>query len=288
MAFTITNAFVQQFKNNVLITYQQMGSRLRGAVRIDDITGESEWVERLKDTAAIKKTTRHGDSPLVASVHDNRRVDLADYEWGDLIDKHDKVKMLIQPQNPYAMNARAAFGRSQDDELIAAFNGNAITNKSTPTTVAFPSTQKIVHGSAGLTLKKLIEVIEKFNDKEVPKEDRYFVYSPRALSYLLNDSSITSADYNTVKLLMRGDIDTFMGFTWIMSARLPKTGNIRSLFAWHKPSMVLGIGMDVVTRIAERADKSFSTYVYLMMSIGATRLQEEGVVEIEIDESVAL
>ena len=42
----------------------------------------------------------------------------------------------------------------------------------------------------------------------------------------------------------------------------------------------------VVARIQERPDKSFSTYVYYRMSLGAVRLEEEKVVEIRCDEDL--
>jgi hypothetical protein len=43
--------------------------------------------------------------------------------------------------------------------------------------------------------------------------------------------------------------------------------------------------MDMVTRIDERADKSYSTQVFAAMGIGATRLEEDKVVIVLSDET---
>jgi hypothetical protein len=48
--------------------------------------------------------------------------------------------------------------------------------------------------------------------------------------------------------------------------------------------MKLGIGVEPVSRISERPDKRFSTYVYWRGRFGATRMQEPKVLEILCDE----
>ena len=102
----ITTAFVKQFGTNLEALVQQKGSRLRNAVRIETgITGEEAYFDQLASTAAQKKTTRNSDTPLVKSDHKRRRVAMYDYEWADLIDKEDQLKMLIDPKSMYTQNA---------------------------------------------------------------------------------------------------------------------------------------------------------------------------------------
>ena len=102
---------------------------------------------------------------------------------------------------------------------------------------------------------------------------------------LLGDTNVTSSDFNTVKALVQGEINTFMGFQFIVTNRLSKTGNIRSCFAWAEDGLALAIGKDVMARIDERSDKGYATQVYYCMSIGSTRMEEEKVVQIDCDES---
>ena len=104
-------------------------------------------------------------------------------------------------------------------------------------------------------------------------------------SALLNTTSVTSSDFNTVKALVQGDVDTFLGFKFIVTNRLSIASNIRSCFAWAEDGIALGVGKDVSARIDERADKGYATQVYYCMSIGATRMEEDKVVQIDCDES---
>ncbi len=80
----------------------------------------------------------------------------------------------------------------------------------------------------------------------------------------------------------------YMGFRFVISNRLSVTAaDVRSCFAFVRSGLELGVGQDVMARIEERPDKSFSTYVYYCMTIGATRLEEEKVVEVLVDETLA-
>ena len=56
-------------------------------------------------------------------------VTMETYEWADLIDDSDKVKLLADPTSTYAQAAAAAISRSMDDEIIAAATGSASTGK---------------------------------------------------------------------------------------------------------------------------------------------------------------
>ena len=87
------------------------------------------------------------------------------------------------------------------------------------------------------------------------------------------------------KALVQGEINTFMGFTFHVSTRLTKSGNIRSCFAWAEDGLKMAVGKDVMSRIDERSDKSYSTQVYYCATFGATRMEEEKVVQIDCDES---
>jgi len=123
MSINIDQAFVKQYSANIFHTAQQKGSRLRPFVRVESQKGEVEFFERLGPTNAIKKVSRHSDTPLINSDHSRRAVYLSDYEWADLIDKQDMVRTLIDPANPYVQAASMALGRSQDSEIIQAALG---------------------------------------------------------------------------------------------------------------------------------------------------------------------
>jgi len=210
-----------------------------------------------------------------------------DYEYADLIDQQDKVRTLIDPTSAYANAAAFALGRSMDDEIIAAATGNAFTGATGSTSTALGSDQAITEsGTDGLTIAKLRTAKEKFDLASVdPSLPRYMVVGPRQVSDLLGTTSVTSSDFNTVKALVNGEVDTFMGFKFITSTRLAIASSKRLCIAFAGDGIKLALGKDVMTRIDERSDKGYSTQVYVCMSIGATRMEESKVVSIQAHEA---
>lgn len=286
MSVQITTAFSQQFSSNVQLLSQQMGSILRGAVSEEAVTGEKAFFDQVGSAAAVKRTSRHGDTPLVETPHSRRMVTMDSYEWADLIDDADKVRMLIDPTSTYARAAAAAMGRAMDDAIIAAATGTAKTGKSGGTSTSMLAAHQIAAGSADLTLAKLIEAKKILDLASVdPSIPRHIAVGPDQIEALLNSTTVTSSDFNTVKALVQGEINTFMGFQFHVSTRLAKSGNNRTCFAWAEDGIKLAVGKDVMSRIDERSDKSYSTQVYYCATFGATRMEEEKVVSIVCDES---
>ena len=286
MSIEITTAFVEQYKSNVFHLAQQKGSRLRDAVKTESVTGKAHFFERIGSTAAEKRTSRHSDTPRMDTPHSRRKVTMDDYDWADLIDNEDKVRMLISPSSEYAMAGAWAMGRAMDDAIISAVSGTSYGGVSGGTSVALASAQKIVHGSAGLTLTKLLSAKEILDSSDVdPDEPRYMVVTAKQLQNMLGVEQITSADYANVKALVQGDIDTFLGFNFIRTERLVTDGTNRLALAFTQNAIGLALGQDITTKISERADKNYATQVFLSMSIGATRVEDEKVVEIACVES---
>lgn len=281
MSIQVTTAFVQQYRTGVEMLVQQKGSRLREAVRVESgVVGKNAFFDQIGATTAVARTSRHADTPQIDTPHARRRVSLVDYEWADLIDDQDKIRTLNELTSPYQQNAAAAMGRAMDDVIIGAFDGTAFTGETGSTSTVFDTTNfQIASGSSGLTLAKLLTAKEKLDAAENdPDEPRYVVCTAKQFTDLLNTTEIKSADYNTVKALAQGHVDTFLGFKFIRSQRLGLSGSDRKCFAWRKSAMLLALGKDIKAQISERADKSYATQVYYSMSIGASRMQESSVV----------
>ena len=287
MSSQITTAFVNQFSANVTMLSQQMGSLLRNTVDVETINGEKAFFDQVGSAAAVQRTTRNADTPIMETPHARRMVSLKDFEYADLVDDQDKIRMLIDPTSTYARAAAAAMGRAMDDEIIAAFNASALTGKTGATSTALPSSQQIAHGSAGLTIAKLVEAKQKLDEQSVdPSIRRYIACSPKQISDLLNNTTVTSADFNTVRALATGTISEFVGFTFIVTNRLQVDGSSnRLVYAWAQDGIKMAIGKEPTARIEERADKSYSTQVYYCSSFAATRMEEDKVVEIACQES---
>ena len=291
MSSQITTSFVEQYSSNVAMLSQQMGSKLRGSVDVETVRGKNAFFDQVGVTAAQLRTSRHGDTPQIDTPHSRRRLSLADYEWADLVDDVDKVRMLVDPTSSYARAAAAAMNRAMDDVIITAFNASANTGVAGGTSTALPSTQKTATSdqSDGLTIAKLLSAKKILDNNDVdPSLKRYVVCGPQQISDLLGTTQVTSSDYNTVKALAEGSINSYLGFEFIMSTRLNKDATYTSdrlVFAYTEDAIKLGIGKDISAKISERADKSYSTQVYYSMSLGAVRMEEEKVVQIPCHEA---
>lgn len=287
MSNQIETARVEQFRRGIDMLVQQRGSRVRGAVRLETgVVGKHAYFDQVGSTAAVERTGRHTDTPLVETPHARRRVTMRDYEWADLIDDPDKLKILNDPTNSYSQAAAWAMGRTMDDLIIGAMFGSADTGESGGTAVALPAAQKIAVGGTGLTVTKLRDakriLMAAEND---PGEEWYIAVTAQQLDDLLGETEVTSSDFNNVRALVDGTISQFMGFTFIHTERLTTDSNgDRQVPAWRKSGVALALAKDSTGRIDERADKSYSTQVFYSMSIGATRMEEEALVEIACSE----
>ena len=285
MSFQVSTAFVQQYTTNVSLLLQQRGSKLRDAVTVGSYTGKAaKAVEQIGAVTAQARTSRHADTPLISTPHDARWVFPTDYEWADMVDDQDKLRMLIDPTSPYAVNGAYALGRAMDDLIITAALGTSMTGENGSTSTSFATaTQQIAVGGTGLTIAKLRQArrILMANEVDVAMDPLYIAVTATQLDELLGTTEVTSSDYNTVKTLVSGDIDTFLGFKFIQCERLGTDGSgDRRCIAWAKSGMHLGMWNDITTKISERADKSYATQVYVKGTFGATRTEEKKVVEI--------
>lgn len=302
MSTQITTSFVSQYSSNIQALVQQKGSKLRDLVGYESVRGKNMFIDQIGQVAAVKKTTRHADTPQSDTPHKRRQLSLETYHWADLIDNDDKVRMLIDPTSDYANAAAWAMGRAIDEAIVTAALGTAHTGETGATEVALPSTQVVDAGcSSKFTFDKLREVKRMFDKCDAPSEGRYVVLSAQQLDDLLSETKVTSADYASAKALVRGELDTFMGFRFVQLNAKNSAGKLilpdvvsgsgdsasvvgRSCLAFQTGGVKLGIGQDIVGKITERDDKCFATQVYYEMSIGAVRMQEELVVKINCKE----
>lgn len=296
MSFQVDTALVQSYRANIEIKFQQMGSRLRPYCRQESQNAEFDFYDRIGPTDAIEVTNRHGDTPLVSTPHDRRRVALRDFDWADLIDRKDRLRMLADPASSYTTNAVYALGRKMDDVIIEASVGTAYTGKTGATTVAFPASQQVAvnyvesgtAANSNLTIGKLrrVRTILGLNEAIMEGEQCVAVISPAQIQSLLRTTEVTNSDYNTVKALVAGEIDTFMGFKFIMSNRLSVASSVRSCLFWAKQGMLLAVASEIIVDVGPRRDKRNSIQIYVSASFGSSRMWEEKVVTVACDETI--
>jgi hypothetical protein len=296
MSDQISTAFVKQFGDNIMMLSQQRGSKLRDTVMQEpNVTGEVAFMDQIGPTEAQRVTTRHADSPQVDTPHERRRVSLIDIEWGDLIDDFDRLKTLIDPQSAYSQNAAWAIGREVDEIIIENYFSDAVVGKEGNSTQSFPSSQSIPasvgtgasnsggSGNQGLNVEKLTQArgLLRQNNVDLEAETPTIVVKSDQTEDLLGIDQIRSSDYNTVRALVNGEVNTYMGFNFVHTELLQTDGQDVRVPVYVRSGMGMAEAQAPTARISERPDKRYSTYIYYSTSMGATRLEEEKVVEIK-------
>jgi hypothetical protein len=199
--------------------------------------------------------------------------------------------MLGDPTSEYLQSGIAAMNRVIDTLIVDAALGNAFTGVNGTDVTAPQSALAVGSGDdARFTLNKILAAKKQLDKGNAPKNDRYFVITSTQMEDLLKIKELTSADYNTVRGLVDGSIETFAGFKFISlddsrdgtdtNLILPKSGNNRRCFAFQKNGLKLGLGQDIKTSISVRHDKNDENQVLIKMSANATRMHEKLVYEV--------
>lgn len=289
----IQDHHVIQFTRNVELLLQQKQARLAGTTSQASYTGEKAQVVLQFGEVEMKPFSAGtgvgqwlGDTEWGDIEHFQRWVFPSDYSLALPISKPDPLRMLADPRSPYAEAMRAAYARTVDDKIIAAALGDSKTGRYDDLqTVALPTSQ-LIDDNDPLTIDKLIEARELLlaahND---PGEERFFVCSERQISDLLRTTEVTNADYNTIKALVKGEVDSFVGFKFITIERLPSVDGKRQCLAYVKSGLHFGTWNNLEFKADTRPDKNYVWQLWQMGTIGATRTQEKKVLQVNCTEN---
>jgi len=274
MAYTVDTSFVKQFSSNVH-DLLEVGSKIMNVVDIEMVTGEKAFFERIGGIEVAEVTSNRADTVLTEIEHSRRMLTIKDYHAATMVDHQDKIKMLVDPTNPYAKKLANALGRKIDEIIVAALTGSADSGKDGGTAIALPTSQKIAAGGTGLTFAKLNEARKIFRENEYDGKLVALV-NAAGLQDLLAETEIQSFDYNTVKTLVTGEVDTFMGIQFVNTERVG-TGKC---IIFGEDALKLGMASSMKVDMDKRADKLNNLQILVRGSFAAVRMEEERVVEI--------
>lgn len=320
-AIEVPKHIANTFKTNVYHQAQQVGDIIAGDVRREshDRGAETVFYDSYKERNGIKKRTERAQKTNIATTGRERRAVRADFfDTGEFIDKIDKVKQMHDPLSPLTKAFALDFKRFKDQVVYDAALGTAYTGQKGLDAVVLPDTQKVVAfdgtttgGIANLNIATLAKLKRKFWDNNIGTGNDLlgagmpqFCIALRGsqVEQMLNDPTITSADYNSVMALMKGDIDSFMGFkfkifngadqndeqiaynnaTGAVEAGGTNTGSTRydRCLVWYRDGILLSEGQGMMMDVGPRRDLSNVTQIYADMHLGAVRMEEEKVIEL--------
>lgn len=292
MSDQVTVARVLSFQARVQHLLQQNASKFRKAVREGTHVGKQvSVVDQVGAVELLEKQGRHADLQTVAVPIARRWVTPTPYAVAEFVDRTDQLRMLWDPKGEYAKAFAKGAGRKIDSVIIAAFNAAAMIGESGAQTETFDTSLfQIVHGSLPLTIAKLRLIREKFRNAEVELEDEelWMAIAPQQENNLLAETQVVSEEYNRqrdgVPVLKDGRLQSFLGFNFIVTTRLPKVSTTRSCFAWVKSGMYLGIWDEVRTPM-DWIPRKQAWQIACTADFGATRLEQGRVIECQCTES---
>jgi hypothetical protein len=271
-------------------------------------------------------TTRYGDTPANDVPHERRRCALQDYDWGKGVDDKDLIRVASDPTNEYTQAAVYAANRRIDNTIITAITADAYTGKAGGTAVSFVGTTagNITVGAVSnensnistageytvtagnvegidvsvdfsaattntnISIKKMIAVRETMLRLEAIEDDQNLTWflAPNQAAELLRITEIHNSDYNTVKVLSNGRVDSFMGFNFVYTNLLPISGTTRDNYVLGPKAVKLAMSKDIDVDIFRRPDKKNIPWIMVKLGLGATRMWGEHVAKVRCDESV--
>lgn len=296
MSQNIPTHYAQQYADTIELLLQQKGSKLRETVAFKGITGAkaASPVDQIGSVEATKRTSRYPTLTPADTPTDRPWVYPSDYDWNDLIDSIDKLRVLVDPQSSYVQNGTYAMGRAIDREIIGAFFGDRKTGEAGGTTVSFPAGQQVAvnfgaSGAVGLTVAKLREAKRLMMAAEVDLESDPITMAITSKQHdnLLAEMQVISLDFNEKPVLTEGMITRFLGFSFKQLELLQTDSNsYRRIPAYAKSGTVYAEWNGISTDISIRKDLAgLPVQVYVYGTFGSTRLQEKKTVEIKCSES---
>lgn len=286
---SITQAFVQQFADGYIMAAQQKESRLQSTITdIGSVTGTSFTANNMGASEANDVISRLSDTQWNDNPNDTRVALMQDKDWSTPIDKYDLPKLKANPQGTYMQNGLSALNRKKDQVIYNALVGTSLVRagEAAPySTLALPSTQKIVDGGTGMTKAKLITAKKLFRKVEADEqngEELYMLYDSEMLEDILSDTTLTSADFMSVQMLQEGRLaGKWLGFNWVPYEGLQTVGTVKTTVAYAKSSTQFGTGMSRDIDVGPRRDKRNAIQIYIGESYGAVRTDEKKVVTLD-------
>lgn len=281
MSKSLTTAQISSFDDMVKQAYQGAG-RLRPTIRVKTgVVGNTHRFTKIGKGVATPRIPQTDVVPMNIG-YSTATATLTDWNAPEYTDLFDQQKVNFQEQNQLAMVISAAIGRREDQLIL-----DAIDAASTSLTVS----TDIGGTGSNLNTTKFRAAKKSIDAKGVPMTDRYFVAHANNIYGLLGDTTATSADYNTIRALVNGEIDTWLGFKIVQfedrdEGGLPLSTGVRTCYAYHGGAMGaigLAVGVNFRTEVNYIPEKT-SWLANGLFAGGSVAIDAEGIVEISCTE----
>jgi hypothetical protein len=302
----IPSHFVTEYATNWEHLVQQKLSKARECVMVDTVAGKEKKYHQMDSTEMDAVTVRAGDTRISDTNLPARWLRPYPLDKAYLFDEWDDTFLgsVVLPQSESIQSHAYAYNRAVDRTIISAALNVAYTGETGVTATPLPTTggpggtgqtvgvafvETGTGTNSGLTIAKIRQAKYILDANDVDDEDpRYLAITAKSLQDLLRTTEVTSHDYNTVKALVEGNVNSFLGFTIkrISNKIMPidVALDIRTCVAWVRSGIkITDSGREV--HIDVRPDRSHALQIRTVAALGGTRMEEAKVVAIYADES---
>ena len=280
MSVSLSNAFITLFDAEVKQAYQGKAMLVPAVRQRRGVEGSTVKFPKVGKGVATLRVPQTDVTPLNVAFS-TVTCTLADYNAAEYSDIFNQAKVNFDERQELVQVVAGAMGRRQDQMIL-----DALTASSTSLTVS----NDIGGTDSNLNVAKLREAKRLLDKNNVPPEGRHIIIHGNGLASLLSETSVTSSDFNSVKALVQGDINSFLGFTFHTMGDRSEGGLVidgsldRSCFAFHQMAVGYGEGIGMRTEINYIAEKT-SWLVNEVFSAGAIAIDDEGIVKITCRET---
>lgn len=240
MSIFISSVAKTEFDNEVKHAYASTPG-LRSTVSFRGGVVGGDYKFRAMGKGLAKQKSSQDDVVPMNVSHSLSTATLADWHAAEYTDIFDAAEVNFDEQRELAKTIASAIKRREDQLIIDALDGAG-----TSLTVSV----NIGGTNTGLNVDKLRRASRLLNAAGVPATDRHILVNAYGLENLLGTTQATSADFNSVRALVQGEVDTFMGFKFHLVPDQTEGGlaspgsNQRMILAYHKESCGLAVALD--------------------------------------------
>ncbi len=210
MALQISNAFVTLFDSEVKQAYQAQRA-LAGLTRErTNVEGSTVKFPKIGKGSASVRVPQTDVVPLNVT-YSQVTATMTDYIAAEYSDIFHQQRVNFNERQELVQVVSGAIGRRMDQVIIDAL----VAASSTGTVAKTVADDGSTGSASNLNVGKLRAAKKALDAKNVPMEGRTIVLHANNLSALLGLTSVTSSDFNTVKALVTGEVDTFLGFKFV-------------------------------------------------------------------------
>lgn len=281
MSKFLSSVAMTEFDSEVKQAYQGAGM-LRQTVKYrSGVTGNTYDFRKMGKGLAKQRAAASSDVTPMNITHSLPSATLTNWYAPEYTDIFDQAEVNFQEQRELAMTIASALGRREDQLILDAIDD--------ATSIAGTVSEDTGGTNSNMNVAKLRKARRYLSEQGVPKSDRHLALTSAQMEGLLGETTATSSDYNTVKALVQGDLDSFVGFKFHEIEERDEGGlkdesSEQRAFAWHRDAVGHACAIDVRQETNYIPEK-VSWLANGILKCGSVAIDGLGIVEIEVIET---